>query len=591
MYKGDHNMHKWDLTTIYPSFESAEFQGDLQTLKQQINQLNELPLGDDLQSGARSFIDSANQLMSNLHPLYSYTSLTHAVDTANSTALKYLDTMMSLQSQLTAPTVKFQKWLSSFSKEQIDGVNDDVLQAHRFFLHENRQNAQYLLSDAEEVLLSKLQTVGSSAWSQLQGKLTGDLQADFEIDGQTKPLTLSMLRNLAYHTDGDVRKRAYHAELAAYSAVDESVAAALNAIKGEVNMISALRGHQSPLAETVYQSRMDQQTLDAMIDAIKQKLPAFRKYLKRKAKLLGHSDGLPFYDLFAPVNDSSKQYSYEDAKAFVLKHFASFSDDLYQSAKESFDNNWLDVEPRKGKRGGAFCAHIVSRSQSRVMLNFDGSFSDVTTMAHELGHGYHNRQLFNETPLNNDYPMPLAETASIFCETIVTNAAAKEANKAQATYILEKSIEGSTQVVVDILSRFIFEKAVFEKRQEGPLTVDELKDIMLDAQRQSYGDGLDNNHLHPYMWACKPHYYSAGRSYYNFPYAFGLLFGLGLYAEYQNGRPNFVEDYNALLKNTTRMNVKDVAKTINIDISQKEFWLNSLSIIERQIEQFIELTQ
>ncbi len=583
-------MTYWDLTSIYPSFESDAFQDDLATLKTLIEELDALSLGDDFEKNATTYIEKASAVLKLIYPLSIYAHLTFSVDSSNQTAIKYIDTLGMLQAQLAAPAVKFQKWVAQFDDNTIDAVTSDLLIDHKFFLQELKQNAAYLLSNQEEVLLSKLRQVGANAWSDLMSKLTGNLQAEFELNGKTETLTLTMLRNLASNKDAAVRKRAYQTELAAYSKIEESIAAALNGIKGDVNITSEMRGFDSPLTESVHNSRLDLATLDAMIGAMQDKLPVFRKYLKRKAKLLGHKNGLPFYDLFAPINESDMTYSYDEAKQFVLENFASFSEELKNSAQKAFDDNWVDVEPRKGKRGGAFCAPIIGRQQSRVMLNFTGSFDGVTTMAHELGHAYHNWQLFDEHMLLAAYPMPLAETASIFCETIVTNAAIKNANKDEATYILEKSIMNSTQVIVDILSRFIFEKTVFDSRQQGPLSVDMLKQAMLDAQMQTYGDGLDKDVLHPYMWACKSHYYSAENNYYNYPYAFGLLFALGLYAEYQKGRPNFVADYNQLLKNTTRMNVKDVAAGMGIDVTKKDFWLASLGIVEQQIEQFIELT-
>ncbi len=582
-------MTYWDLSTIYPSFDSDQFQGDLKRLKQLIAELETLQLGDDFATGAKCYIEQSSAVLKLIYPLYMYSHLVFSVDSNDQMAVKYLDALGMMQAQLAAPTVKFQKWVAGFEASEIDALSDSLLVDHQFFLRELQQNAKYLLSEREEVLLTKLRWVGAHAWSDLMAKLTGDLQAEIELDGKVQTLTLSMLRNLASHPDGEVRKRAYRVELEAYQKIDASIAAALNGIKGDVNMTTKMRGFDSPLAAAVHNARLDQPTVDTMIGAMRDKLPVFRKYLKRKAKLLGHKDDLPFYDLFAPIGNG-RQYSYEQAKQFVLDNFASFSDQLKDHAAEAFAQNWVDVEPRKGKRGGAFCAPIIGRRQSRVMLNFDGTFDGVRTLAHELGHAYHNRQLYDEHMLLSIYPMPLAETASIFCETIVSNAAAAKADKDEAIFILEQSIATATQIIVDILSRFIFEKAVFEQRQDGPLSVDQLKALMLDAQAQSYGDGLDENYRHPYMWANKPHYYSVENNYYNFPYAFGMLFALGLYAEYQKGRPNFVADYDQLLKNTTRMTAKDVAAGMNIDITKREFWLSSLEIVERQIDKFIELT-
>lgn len=583
-------MKKWNLETIYPSFESDKYQSELESVKKHIEDLKSFEFGDDFTKTAKSFIEKTNSTMALLFPLSVYAFLKNSVDSADYEALSYLDKLSAIQADLTTPMVKMQKWLTNYSEEEILNNTDPIIKEHSFMLKESRKNAKHLLTDDQESLLSILSSVGSDAWSNLQAQQTGDLEVSFELDGKTQKLTLSMLRNLAHNESQDVRKRAYEAEIEAYKQIDEAVGASLNAIKGGVNLVSKLRGYESALEESVSKASIDFEILNVMIDAMKEKLPVFRKYLKRKAKILGHKNGLPWYDLYAPINDVKLHYTYDEAKQFVIENFGSFSEELKNLAQTAFNDEWIDVEPRKGKRGGAFCSNVPMYNQSRVMLNFQGSFGDVTTMAHELGHAYHNSQVYNETPLNSDYPMTLAETASIFCETIVTNSAVKQATPEAAIYILEKSIENSTAVIVDILSRFIFENSLFEERKNGPVSVEKLKELMINAQKETYGDGLDQNCLHPYMWANKPHYYSAGFNFYNYPYAFGLLFALGLYAIYESGEPDFAEKYNKVLQNTTRMNAKDVAKGVGIDISKKDFWLDSLGIVEKHINEFIKLT-
>ena len=247
--------------------------------------------------------------------------------------------------------------------------------------------------------------------------------------------------------------------------------------------------------------------------------------------------------------------------------------------------------PREGKVGGAFCANLHFIKESRVLLNYGESFSDVVTMAHELGHGFHGECLNNEYTLNSEYPMPIAETASTFCETIIKKAAIKEANKEEALAILESEISDCTQVIVDIYSRFLFEKALFEKRKESALTVEEIKNLMLNAQKEAYGDGLDPEYLHPYMWTWKPHYYYVDSNFYNFPYAFGLLFAKGLYAEYLKRGDEFPAEYEKLLSITGKNKLADITKVMGIDIHNKEFWRNSLKTIEEDIEKFIELSK
>lgn len=585
---------KWDLTPLYPSFESDAFQNDLKNLRVQLTSMKErykFTAVADPKTEIISYINYLNATLSLIFRLHSYAGLTFQANTADETAMRYVDQMDVLLTELTEPGVKFQRYLTTLP--DLDNIldSDPLLQEHAFIIKEQLEKAKYMLSDQEEILLSLLQNTGSNAWGTLQSKLTSSLMITLEVEGETKTLPLSAVRNLAKHESAGVRKAAYEAELKAYESIDEAVAFSLNSIKGEVITIAKLRGYASPLAHSASTSRLDVDTLNAMIGAMKDKLPAFRKYLRRKGEILGHKNGLPFYDMFAPVTNSSLKFTYEEAAAFVIKHFGSFSQELADYAKEAFEGNWIDVEPRQGKVGGAFCAGIHPIKESRILTNFTGSFSDVSTLAHELGHGYHGAQVFCESALNSDYPMPVAETASIFCETIITDAALKGVSDEDKIYILEKSLEGSTQVIVDILSRFIFEASVFEARKDSPLPISEIKALMIAAQKEAYGDGLDENFLHPYMWLCKSHYYSAQFNFYNYPYAFGLLFGKGLYAQYLNGYENFQAAYNKLLNNTTKLMAKDVAATMNIDITQKDFWLKSLEIIESEIEEFVRLTE
>jgi oligoendopeptidase F len=226
------------------------------------------------------------------------------------------------------------------------------------------------------------------------------------------------------------------------------------------------------------------------------------------------------------------------------------------------------------------------------LTNFDGAFGDVITLAHELGHAYHGEAIFSESIINGEYPMPLAETASIFCETIVNQAAFKDASsKEEQIYLLEASLQDATQVIVDILSRFYFESALFSGRKHTVFDENELKDMMIEAQKKSYGDGLDPEFLHPYMWVCKSHYYSGYLSFYNWPYAFGLLFAKGLYAKYLQDQARFIPLYDELLSNTGKMSVEAVAKIAGIDVETPEFWHQSLGLLKNDIDLFLRLTR
>ncbi len=585
---------RWSLDELYTSFDSKEFLNDLENLDTKIFEFNNwanenlLSLENSVNK-MEEYIGFSADITSIFTKLRAYASLTSSVDAKNETALQYMDRLSVRASELTKPNVMFQGFVKEIDNldELID--SSELLKEHKFYLNSIKEQAKYMLSEKEEILISKMSNSGSTAWSNLQNMVSSTLLVDITLDGENKQLPLPVVRNLAYDKDPGIRLIAYEAEQLAYKKIEEASAAALNGIKGEVITVAEMRGYKSPLDEVLDKSRMDQETLNAMLTAMKEFLPVFHKYYRKKAELLGYKNGLPFYEMFAPVGEVNRTFTYEEAMKYVVDNFRTFSDRLADFAQNAYENNWLDVEPRDGKRGGAFCSNLHPIKESRIMANFNGNFSNMTTLAHELGHGYHGLNLKDESILNSRYPMPIAETASIFCETIVVNAALKEASEAEAFGILETSISDAGQVIVDILSRFLFESELFERRKTHTLSVNELKEIMLNAQKEAYGDGLDHNILHPYMWICKPHYYSAGLNFYNFPYAFGLLFSKGLYAEYLKRGKEFVKEYDELLNATGKNNIRDVALRMGIDVHNPEFFRSSLRLIEKDIERFIKL--
>ncbi|MDD4504621.1 MAG: M3 family oligoendopeptidase, partial [Clostridiaceae bacterium] len=512
---------RWSLDELYKSFDSEGFNKDYERCVEEIEKIKrwaEINLKDsqDASRKMKEYVKLLNEFYMLYTRLYYFAQLTLSVEAKNEKALKVVDNLEERATELTKPQVDFQKWLGSISHINEIIEEDNYLKEFEYFFKENLEESKYLLSDKEEVLISKMKTTGSSSWEKLQELLTSTLLVDITIDGEEKKLPLPVVRNMANNKDAKLRKAAYEAELKAYLKVDESVAASLNGIKGEVITVSRMKGYKSPLEKTVLDSRMDMETLDAMLTAMRESLPDFHRYYRKKAELMGYKKGLPFHEMFAPMGDVDMQFSYKEARDYIVANFRTFSDALADYAANAFDKRWIDAEPREGKRGGAFCENLHTIGESRILSSFDGNFSSMITLAHELGHGYHGACLMKEEYLNSDYPMPIAETASIFCETIVKEAALKTANEEETFSILENDISDSAQVIVDIYSRFLFESEVFRRRESGSLSVNELKEIMLNAQKEAYGNGLDHDSLHPYMWLCKPHYYSADYNFYNF---------------------------------------------------------------------------
>ncbi len=585
---------RWDLSPLYKSFKSKEFEQDKNTLESLVSEIlnwcgEELLNSENPEKKIAKYISYMTEFNNLAIRLYNFCELTLSVEAKNSVAQKEVEKLERLFTELNSAEVAFQKWIGALHNLEEIISKDELSKEHSFFINEIAGKNKYLLSEEEERVIARMKNTGSAAWSKLQNLITSTLLVDIVVDGEEKKLPLPVVRNMAHHKDGEVRKAAYEAELKAYKKIEESSAACLNGIKGEVLTLSEMRGYSSPLEETLINSRMDRESLEAMLTAIKESLPAFNRYFRKKAELLGYEGGLPFYEMFAPVGGAEMSFTYEEARDFIVENFNSFSKRLSDYAATAFEEGWIDAETREGKRGGAFCSNLIPIKQSRIMSNFTGSFSDVATLAHELGHGYHGACLNDERLLNTNYPMPIAETASIFCETIVKNAALKKAGGAEALTILENDISDEAQVIVDIYSRFLFESAIFERRKESALSSEEFKELMMEAQIKAYGSALDEELLHPYMWVNKPHYYYAEANFYNFPYAFGLLFAKGLYAEYLKRGEKFIGDYDKLLSVTGKMKIADITKLMGVDIHDVNFWRSSLKLIEEQIDRFIEL--
>jgi len=582
---------QWDLTILYNGFDDPKMAEDMTAFDKAIADVIIFSESLDTLTAEELLLKhiALETEISNLaEKLFIYANLRYSANTADNEAASIMGVLMGKLSAIAAPSAKVNKAIAKL--ENIEAVieKSEILKEHSYRILTIVKNSKHLLSDDEESLFATMNISGASAWSDLQSNLTSSLKVDYNGE----QITLSNVRNLAYDPDQSVRKAAFEAELKAYPQIETSVAFALNSIKLQVINEAARRGYDSPLAKALDNSAMKQETLDALLTAMKEYMPAFRKYLRAKAKALGHEGGLPWYDLFAPMGKSDNKFTTEEARDYLLNIFGKFDIELHDMVKEAFDNSWIDFFPREGKVGGAFDCAVHCAGQSRVLTNFDGSFSDVVTLAHELGHSFHDRQVYKNSPLNREYSMPVAETASTFNEVLVMNTAISECtDKDTKIALIESQLMDATQIIVDIYSRYLFEASVFANRPQEFLSPERMCELMLDAQRQAYGDGLDENCMHPYMWLCKGHYYSGGLSFYNYPYAFGGLFARGIYAKYlEEGKP-FVETYKKMLRATGTSTVEDAALVSGIDLTDVNFWRSGLESMAKQIDEFCELVK
>ena len=582
-------MDRWNLDILYGGFDDPKYESDVNGLREAIAE--SCALADKAENMAHGellerYIAVQERISEYVEKLIIFANLRYSANTKDSEAASYIGRLMGMLSETAATEAKIHKIIAGF--EDLDEVisSSEKLTEHKYLLGNIKRDSRYLLADGEERVFAKLDISGASAWSDLHSALTSGVKVKYE----DKEITLSAVRNLAYDPDPEVRKRAYEAELAAYDSIKEAVAFALNSIKLQVLSECEMRGYESPLAKTLYTSRMKKETLDALMEAMEEYLPAFRKYLRAKAYALGHEGGLPWYDLFAPMGKSDKSYTAEEARDYLLGIFSEFDGELHDMVKCAFDNEWIDFYPREGKVGGAFDCAVPTAKQSRVLTNFDGAFSDIVTLAHELGHSFHDRQVFNNSILNMSYSMPVAETASTFNEVLVMDKAISRAeSREEKLALIENQLMDACQIIVDIYSRYTFESSVFENRPEEFMSADRMCELMTAAQKKAYGDGLDESVMHPYMWLCKGHYYSGGLSFYNFPYAFGGLFARGLYAKYQSEGAAFVDTYKAMLRATPVADIEDCAAIAGVDLTSKDFWRAGLQTIADEIDEFSRL--
>ncbi len=578
---------EWSLAELYADYDDPRFTADVAEMDRLIEEMDRQ--SRELTGEARELLPrllkTQEELTELVGKLMLYVSLRQSACTTDAKASSLMDQLSAKLSRTAAPQTRIEQYVAGLENLEELIASDSLLGDYAFLLRNTKDAAKYLLDPKCEEIISLYENTGSDAWSNLQSYLTSTVPVRYR--GET--ITLSDVRNLAYDPDPQVRKDAFHAEIECYDRIKDAVAFSLNSIKLEVLNNCRLRGFESPLAQTLYESHVSAATLDALLTAIKEYLPRLQPFYRYKAKLLGHEGGLPWYDLFAPLTADGEKYTKETARDYLIQRFSSFDSELTEMVRTAFDEGWIDFYPREGKVGGAFCAEAFPIRASRILTNFAGSFDDVVTLAHELGHAFHNLNLYDNRPLNRDYSMPVAETASTFNEVLVMNDAIRSAaDPVKRRALIHEQLSGDLQIICDIYSRFRFESAVFENRDESFMFPPELCELMLKAQKEGYGDGLDWAEPHPYMWLCKSHYYST-LSFYNWPYAFGGMLARGLYACYEKEGAAFVPKYKRFLKATAVMSAEDAGKVADIDLTDVEFWRAGLAGLAGEVEEFGEL--
>ena len=588
---------RWDMTPFFPSLDAASFEKSFSAVKSGIADLRALmdefvireggALLDEISAaGFEKIVVKQNDFTELLRMIRGFINSHVTTDSRNTLAQARLSELAVVFVELETISVRQRGWLRSIDVESLI-AHSDVLKDHAFPLRKAAQSAKYLMTEPEESLAANLAPAGASSWLKLHFNVSSQVKVKVSLPDGEKELPMSAVRGLAHHEDPAVREAGYRAEMGGWESVSVPMAAALNSIKGWTSVLNEGRGWKDSLEPVLFDNNISRDSLEAMQEACRASFPDFRLYLQAKARILGHKT-LPWWDLVAPVGGRiSKSWTFEAASEFIIDNFASCSAKMGDLAARAFAERWIDAEPRDGKRDGAFCMGVRGE-ESRILTSYEGSFNSVAGLAHELGHAYHNSNLAKRTEMQRQTPVALAETASIFCQTVVTQAAIDQASDEEKLSMLEHDIQDACQSVVDIFSRFLFEKRVFEGRSKRELSVGELNELMIESQKETYGDGLDAAALHPYAWVGKPHYYIT--SYYNWPYTFGHLFALGLYARFREVPEEFRGSYDKLLSLTGMADAAELTGRFGMDITSVEFWSSSLDILRERIREYEELT-
>lgn len=598
---------RWDVSSIYPGIDSDEYRQALKDYESAMDDVTSLlDTADSLTKNANDSFDFATWLSKYLEcknkvhalarTLHAFAYILYSTDTTNTAYLNNITAVEKMGLKVEEQDLRFSRLLLAHQTSLPDFYRRfPEYGEYKYLLDQTIEETRHQMSVAEENLASDLNLTGGSAWGMLHEQIISNLADE---DGRT----FNELRNLAYDPDPLVRKNAWKKEKELLAQNRIAFAASLNNLKGQTVTLNRRRNYADALDRSLNANRMSRKTLDALIAALEESLPMWRRYFNAKSKILRErkmtasesagtdkNPGLAFYDLFAPLSNKGgimeKKWTFDQARDYVLSEYKSFSLDMHDFAKKAFDEKWIDAEVRAGKVGGAYDEDFPKGHQSRILSNFTGAFNDIITLAHELGHAYHFSCMNGKPPLFFDYPMTLAESASTFAETITKQDMIASSSGDDRLCILDLDLQDASQIFVDILCRFYFENSVFQERKKSELNADDFCRLMLDAQEKTYGSGL-NDERHEYMWAVKSHYYSTDLDFYNFPYAFGQLFSAALYRRFKKEGPSFADTYREILSQTGNLSCEDLCAKAGFDITKKEFWTEALELYKREVELF-----
>ncbi|MCM3490264.1 M3 family oligoendopeptidase [Alkalihalophilus marmarensis] len=582
----------WDLEIFFKGgSDSEEFKTFVKKANEMSKELNERLQQSLSLKELESFIHDLQTLMQHAREAGAFVSCLTAQDVKDEKASLWQGSVQELFTSVQNVTVGLEEKLTDLTADEWTAlINTESLREIAYNLEEKKKAADEKLNPAEEKLAAALAVDGYHAWGTVYNQAVGRMQIPFEENGETKLLSAGQLQNRLNSADRKTREQAFDVSEEAWQKEAPLFTSTLNHLAGFRLKLYEARGWDHVLKEPLDINRMSEKTLNAMWEAINDNKPRFYEFMNRKAQLLG-VEKLAMHDVHAPLpTEGDASISYDDACDLIIKHFNKFSPKLASFTEGALRDGWVEAEDRAGKRPGGFCTSFAVSKQSRIFMTYDGSMANVATLAHELGHAYHSHCLKTKQPLAQRYAMNVAETASTFAETIVADALVNEAKDADVKLsLLENKVNRALAFFMNIHARFLFETRFYEARKEKLVSTGELNALMEEAQREAYGNQLEN--YSPTFWASKLHFHITGVPFYNFPYTFGYLFSMGIYKRALEAGRSFEDDYISLLEDTASMSVEELAmKHLQADLTTKEFWQEAIDVVLADVDEFMRLT-
>ncbi|MEK4217439.1 M3 family oligoendopeptidase [Bacillus sp. FSL L8-0222] len=584
----------WDLDSFFKGgSQSEEFKGYIEKLSQSLRVFQDMadafeaPETSDDAGRLTALLDAFEQNSVKLQQAGAFVSCLQAQNISDQKANEHKSFMHQLVADFQSSLVTLDHKLVEIDQ----GVWEELLKTPglrevSYILNERRERVAEKLSPDKEKLIGSLAVDGYHAWNDLYHIVVGKMTIPFE----EKQLSVGQAENMMSSQDRDVRKTVFERTNQAWEREQDIFSSTLNHLAGFRLETYKARGWEDVLKEPLQINRMKKETLDTMWQVITENKQPFVQFLNRKASMLG-LEKLNWYDVEAPIGSAGKEYSYDEAANLIVSQFSTFGRKLSAFTEKAFRDRWIEAEDRSGKRVGGFCTSFPDSGESRIFMTFSGSASNVSTLAHELGHAFHQESMLNVRPLNRSYAMNVAETASTFAEMIVADATVNQAEtKEEKLVLLEDKVQRSVAFFMNIHARFLFETRFYEERKRGIVPADRLNEMMEEAQKEAFCGALGE--YHPLFWASKLHFHITRVPFYNYPYTFGYLFSLGIYALALEEKNTFEEKYIALLRDTASMTVEDLAmKHLGADITKRDFWENAIKLAVQDAEAFLQMTE